>query len=427
MKTHFSYILPAFFWLLIPFWTSGCSPDGDGNSSSSSIGKPCMSDSNCGSGRCIPAEGGAGICTSSCTTGECPDGYFCANITSAEETPAPLCYPISQSGVCKRCSSDQDCRPYGARCLEVEDQGRRCVMDCSIDTCPDGFKCSTLEGHEVCLPVGTAVDCDCNAFKEGVKLSCENSNEYGTCHGVAECLGKAGWGPCTAPDPIPEICDGKDNNCDGDIDEGVLNTPDNCGSCGNTCPGEGIPGTTRTCNNGQCGLQCLNAQGDGFTDFYDANGDLKDGCECVDDTIAPHSIEDTVSLGVLTSCDFKRQITGLKIPVDVVTGPAPADYYQFNYDNVWNCLEELGVELEVKSSSLPHELCVSSANNTDESTWKCITVNPGETKTLDDVYDNDGVYYIRVSVPMDATGPVDATAPYEGDCAEYTLWIKDPA
>ncbi|RMH45090.1 MAG: lipoprotein receptor, partial [Deltaproteobacteria bacterium] len=38
--------------------------------------------------------------------------------------------------------------------------------------------------------------------------------------------------PCT---PAPEVCDGRDNDCDGDVDEdfNLMADPANCGACGN--------------------------------------------------------------------------------------------------------------------------------------------------------------------------------------------------
>jgi hypothetical protein len=75
--------------------------------------------------------------------------------------------------------------------------------------------------------------------------------------------------------PEPEICDHKDNNCNGFVDEGFNfdSDPNNCGDCGITCS---EPGASGTCVSKQCQFVCQ--QG-----YHDLNGDLGtpggDGCE----------------------------------------------------------------------------------------------------------------------------------------------------
>jgi len=75
--------------------------------------------------------------------------------------------------------------------------------------------------------------------------------------------------------PVPETCDGQDNDCDTKVDEDFNfdSDPANCGSCGNTC---NLSGTAGTCQSGDCQYECL-------TGFHDLNGDLNmpgsNGCE----------------------------------------------------------------------------------------------------------------------------------------------------
>ncbi|MBI5478362.1 MAG: hypothetical protein HY906_05865, partial [Deltaproteobacteria bacterium] len=81
--------------------------------------------------------------------------------------------------------------------------------------------------------------------------------------------------------PIPETCNGRDDDCNGVVDDvdpdKLLNDPNNCGSCGNSCD---LPHTVGTCENGQCVFTC-------FPGWVDTNGDLgqgmeggSNGCEC---------------------------------------------------------------------------------------------------------------------------------------------------
>jgi Notch-like protein len=70
----------------------------------------------------------------------------------------------------------------------------------------------------------------------------------------------------------PEVCDGRDNDCDGVVDNGInrMTDPNNCGGCGRVC---NAPNATATCAAGVCGLGACRPG------FRDLNRDPSDGCE----------------------------------------------------------------------------------------------------------------------------------------------------
>jgi hypothetical protein len=72
--------------------------------------------------------------------------------------------------------------------------------------------------------------------------------------------------------PQPELCDGKDNDCNGLTDEGIDTTSDprNCGGCGISCV---VPHASAACHDSHCAIVgCLPG-------YYNLNGTYDDGCE----------------------------------------------------------------------------------------------------------------------------------------------------
>ena len=73
---------------------------------------------------------------------------------------------------------------------------------------------------------------------------------------------------------VKEICDGKDNDCDGVIDNGIdLNKdPGNCGVCGRVCI---VTHSVPACVQGACSVgECLPG-------WFDVDGKGDNGCECL--------------------------------------------------------------------------------------------------------------------------------------------------
>jgi hypothetical protein len=69
-----------------------------------------------------------------------------------------------------------------------------------------------------------------------------------------------------------EECNGRDDDCDGNVDEGIdtATDPRNCGECGNVCS---PPGAFPVCTGGVCGV------GGCDVGFVDLDDDPSNGCE----------------------------------------------------------------------------------------------------------------------------------------------------
>ena len=119
--------------------------------------------------------------------------------------PQPTCVDADGDGYGQGCAAGPDC-----------DDGN---LNFAV-VCPD---CTTAN-HPGCKCQGVAANCYSG---EQIWIG------KGVCQaGVQLCKGGY-WGECNGEVlPTPEVCDAKDNNCNGLIDDGVLST---CGTCDMSC------------------------------------------------------------------------------------------------------------------------------------------------------------------------------------------------
>jgi hypothetical protein len=177
--------------------------------------------------------------------------------------------------------------------------GTDCVQGlCAITACAPGFGDANKvisDGCEYACPVNPPVAEECNGLDDDCDGNVDNGNPGGgqpcteTCPdgvcqgqctpGTRQCAGDGTFLCIPGIGPSLETCDGIDNDCDGVIDDGfdLQTDPKNCGSCGTSCD---VPNGNSICQDGACVfLECK----PGFADL-DSN---IPGCEYACPTPVP--------------------------------------------------------------------------------------------------------------------------------------------
>jgi MYXO-CTERM domain-containing protein len=123
----------------------------------------------------------------------------------------------------------------------------------------------------------SVVDVDGCACSEGESEACE-SESCGP--GLRTCLGHCQWSECGPPNPGVDVCDGYDNNCNGEIDEG-----DVCHGCvpeTEICDDEDNDCDGLVDEEGVCGEPCEPGEEVCDANDNDCDGTVDEGCFCPD-------------------------------------------------------------------------------------------------------------------------------------------------
>ncbi len=300
----------------------------------------CEINGDCDNAQCIDTPKGK-QCAETCIT-SCSDekNFKCATVESSTGDVIPICVP-KYGRMCDPCTESKACKSLGlsdSMCVVHGEGGAFCGIGCELDAeCQKGFACKEVTSVEKikgkqCVPTAPAGseaefgDCTCSdaAVKQKLQTVCyiENIGDDGKvslCKGKRVCL-VVGLTKCTAPKPEAEVCDGIDNDCDGDTDEKSCDDGNACTT--DACKAEGkcihidMSGTPCNADDNVCTAKDACQQGlcipGKLKDCDDKNPCTKDACDmatgctkthdngspCDDDN--PCTVGDTCNGG---SCD----------------------------------------------------------------------------------------------------------------------------
>ena len=210
-----------------------------------SLGWPCTGSADCISGYCVATADGR-QCTLACVD-ECPESWTCAVYTQAGADPAYICVPLDTTA-CRPCRTNSDCWAdgidAGQKCVAYGPAGSFCGAACAPETgCGvEGMECLPdlvdVTGATVTQCAAATGECECRQayIDQAAETDCYAENDFGTCTGVRTCV-FGGLTACSAAAPAAETCNAVDDDCDGEVDEGLSGGPCAVTNEFGVCPG----------------------------------------------------------------------------------------------------------------------------------------------------------------------------------------------
>ena len=191
------------------------------------VGCSCEQNDACGDGVCLAAQDGVKRCSKLCGDAkDCAPGA-CAEVEGKAGKVKACVDPTA--AWCAPCAADAECQVPGATnaaCVDRGAAGAFCGIACQADAdCPTGSTCQggkSLSGAEIkqCLPKdGAACTCSGWAKAEKATTQCFASGLPG-CKAEISC-GPDGLSACAPAKAEAEACNGKDDDCDGALDNGA--------------------------------------------------------------------------------------------------------------------------------------------------------------------------------------------------------------
>ena len=236
--------------------------DVDATTECETLGCACDDDLDCASGYCLDLADGSRACSELCDGTCSAPGYTCRDLVNAEGDVVRLCV-ADREILCQPCDVPADCGRLDAACAELADGETACLPACDEDgLCPIGSTCEGIDGSNGSFCVPDAGLCD----------GCLDRDDDG--YGVGtDCLGldHDDLDP-SSYEGAPELCDGVDNDGDGDIDEDfdLTSDPTRCGACDVACE---VAGGSVACVDSACVIEtCPEGYGD-------CDEDYATGCE----------------------------------------------------------------------------------------------------------------------------------------------------